>query len=146
MTGNRYITKKKSKLFRERYQGIIRQAASTHNVDSALIQAVIHVESAFNPKAVSPKGAVGLMQIMPFNFSSLGVKNPYEPIENVAGGVKLLAKLHKRYKGNTKLALAAYNAGEGAVAKYKGVPPYKETQNYVKKVMKYRNQYRQLTS
>ncbi len=134
-------SRRSGKLFRERYWKIIESTTFRYGVDPHLIQAVIHVESAFNPRAVSPKGAMGLMQIMPFNFKKLGVKEPFEPHDNIRGGVKLLSYLLKKYKNNISLALAAYNAGEEAVQKYKGVPPYTETQNYVKKVISFQRRY-----
>lgn len=124
-----------SRLFRERYSTIISSASKRFGVDEDLVRAVIHAESAFNPRAVSPKGARGLMQIMPFHFRRLGIKDPFEPSQNVLGGVRMLAELRERYKGNTRLILAAYNAGEEAVSRYNGVPPYTETQNYVTKVI-----------
>jgi soluble lytic murein transglycosylase-like protein len=130
------------KLFPQRYSSFIRGSSRKHSVDEGLIRAVIHAESAFNPQAVSPKGALGLMQLMPFNLKPLGVQNAFEPKENIEGGVRLLASLKKRYNNNLSLVLAAYNAGENAVSKYGGVPPYKETRNYVKKVLKLRNKYR----
>ncbi|MCI5066513.1 lytic transglycosylase domain-containing protein [bacterium] len=107
-----------------------------------LIRAVIHAESAFNPKAVSPKGATGLMQIMPFHFRRLGITEPFNPKQNIRGGSRILSELQGRYRGNTKLILAAYNAGEEAVRKYGGIPPYRETQNYVKKVLSLESRYR----
>ena len=114
---------------------LISSASHEFGVDKDLVRAVIHAESAFNPRAVSPKGARGLMQIMPFHYKRLGIKDAFEPQQNIRGGTRLLAKLKERYKGNTRLALAAYNAGEEAVEKYHGIPPYRETQNYVRKVM-----------
>ncbi|MCB0330310.1 MAG: lytic transglycosylase domain-containing protein [Bdellovibrionales bacterium] len=129
------------RLFSNEYQAIISNASKTYGVDEHLVRAVIHAESAFNPKAVSPKGALGLMQIMPFHFRRLGIKDAFEPKQNVDGGVRMLRELHDRYKGNVRLMLAAYNAGEEAVARYKGVPPYTETQNYVTKVMSLRKRY-----
>ena len=126
----------RSRLYPDRYAAIISQASKRYGVDANFVKAVIHAESAFNPRAVSPKGAKGLMQIMPFHYRRLGIKDPFEPSQNVNGGVRMLAELKKRYKGDTRLMLAAYNAGEEAVERYSGVPPYKETQNYVPKVIR----------
>jgi soluble lytic murein transglycosylase len=103
---------------------------------------VIKVESDFNPEAVSKKGAKGLMQIMPDNFKSLAVKDPFNPSQNIMGGVLYLQRLLKRYEYKLPLVLAAYNAGPEAVDKYKNIPPYEETQNYVKKVMETYSQYK----
>ena len=114
---------------------IIDTFASKYDVDSDFIKAIIKRESNFNPKATSKKGAMGLMQLMPSTAKSLGVINAYNPWENIDGGVKHLSGLLKTYNGDKKLALAAYNAGGGAVKKYGGIPPYKETQNYVKSIM-----------
>ncbi|MBQ8475771.1 lytic transglycosylase domain-containing protein [bacterium] len=114
---------------------IIETFSNKYNVDSDFIKAIIKQESGFNPKATSKKGAMGLMQLMPSTAKSLGVNNAYNPWENIEGGVKYLKGLLDKYNNNHELALAAYNAGSGAVKKYGGVPPYKETQNYVKSIM-----------
>ena len=113
----------------------IRESAELHGVSPSLVEAVIRVESAFNPWAVSRKGAQGLMQLMPQTASALGVRDSFNPRQNIEGGVRHLRYLIDRYPGNTALALAAYNAGESAVDYYRGVPPYPETQQYVKKVL-----------
>lgn len=118
------------------YDHLIKKAARTFKVDFSLIKAVIEVESAYNPRAVSPKGARGLMQIMPFHFDELKISDPFEPGQNIMGGTRYLTELLKQYKGNLEYALAAYNAGPGNVDKYKGIPPFRETRNYVQKVMK----------
>lgn len=114
---------------------IIDTFASKYDIDSDFIKAIIKKESNFNTNATSKKGAMGLMQLMPSTAKSLGVINAYNPWENIEGGVKHLSGLLKTYNGDKKLALAAYNAGGGAVKKYGGIPPYKETQNYVKSIM-----------
>lgn len=129
------------RLFTERYSDIIISASKRFGVPAALIRSVIHVESAFNPKAVSPKGALGLMQLMPEVARMRGVKKPFDPAENVQGGTRHLAYLLDRFRGNRRLALAAYNAGEGAVEKYGGIPPYRETQHYVRLVLELEARY-----
>lgn len=112
----------------------IEQAAARHNVDPNLVRAVVKVESNFNPNAVSRKGAMGLMQLMPSTARQLKVNNPFDPAQNVDAGVRQLKHLLDNYGGNVKLTLAAYNAGAGAVAKSSGVPHYAETQNYVRRI------------
>ena len=112
----------------------IEQAAARHNVDANLVRSVIKVESNFNPNAVSRKGAMGLMQLMPSTARSLHVSNPFDPQQNVDAGVRHLKKLLESYGGNIRLSLAAYNAGAGAVARSAGVPRYSETQNYVRRI------------
>ena len=120
-----------------RFDRIIREAARRHGLSEPLIKAIIKAESNFNPRAASKKGAKGLMQIMPKNFNALNIHNPFNPRENIMGGTKYFKEMHTRYKGKLPLALAAYNAGPQAVDKYKKIPPYRETRNYVKRVMKY---------
>ena len=112
----------------------IDEAAARHNVDPSLVRSVVKVESNFNPNAVSRKGAMGLMQLMPSTARSLNVANPFDPAQNVDAGVRHLRKLLDSYGGNVRLSLAAYNAGAGAVARSAGVPHFRETQNYVRRI------------
>lgn len=114
---------------------MISKISEKHGVDEKLVKAVIKQESGFNPAATSKAGAMGLMQLMPATAKHLGVKDAYNPVQNVEGGVKYLKSMLNKYNGNIILALAAYNAGPGAVDKYSGVPPYQETQNYVKNIL-----------
>ena len=113
----------------------IESIATRHGVDARLVEAVVRVESGGNPRAVSPKGALGLMQLMPTRATLLGVADVFDPRANLDGGVRHLRDLLARYAGNVHLALAAYNAGEEAVRRYGGIPPYRETQEYVRKVL-----------
>jgi hypothetical protein len=112
----------------------IDEAAARHNVDPSLVRSVVKVESNFNPNAVSRKGAMGLMQLMPSTARSLRVANPFDPAQNVDAGVRHLRKLLDSYGGDVRLSLAAYNAGSGAVARSAGVPHFRETQNYVRRI------------
>jgi len=125
-----------------KYDDIITKAANKFKLDSALIKAIIKAESNFNHRAVSPVGAQGLMQLMPKTASSLNVEDSFHPEKNIEGGARYLRYLINTYKGDLTLALAAYNAGEKAVAKYNyNVPPYRETQNYVKRVFSFYKSY-----
>lgn len=115
------------------YRPLARRAALKYNIPPAIFEKLVTVESAWNPRAVSPKGAIGLAQLMPFTARQLGV-NPRDPGQNLDGGARYLAEQYRRF-GSWRLALAAYNAGPEAVKKYGGVPPYKETRNYVRKIL-----------
>lgn len=121
-------------LFTRPYRNEITTAAQEFGVDPALVRAVIHAESAFNEKALSPVGAQGLMQLMPGTAEELGVVNALVAEQNIRGGVNYLAKMLHRFNGDIRLATAAYNAGPGAVSRYRGVPPYAETKAYVHRV------------
>ena len=118
-----------------RWSGLIAQAGKEHGVDSSLLAAVIAQESGGNPSAVSPKGAKGLMQLMDSTAADMGVRSPFSPRENIAGGAKYLRSLLDKFNGDEKLALASYNAGPGAVQKYGAIPPFAETRHYVDSVL-----------
>ena len=121
----------------EKYAGMIKQASRRFGIEPSLIKAVIKAESDFNHRAVSHKGAQGLMQLMPNTAEAMDVDNPFNPEENIFGGTQYLSVLLKRFNNNKRLALAAYNAGPEKVESYRGVPPYKETRMFVKKVFHY---------
>lgn len=123
------------------YDDLIGRTARRHAVDAALVKAVMHAESGFNPRAVSRKGASGLMQLMPATAARFGVKDIYDPRQNVHGGVRYLKYLLARFDNDHRLVVAAYNAGENAVKRYKGIPPYPETRAYVRKVLRLRMHY-----
>lgn len=120
---------------KEAFQPLIQKLGNQFGIDTNLINAVIQQESGFNPNAVSKAGATGLMQLMPGTAQHLGVSDPKDPVQNLEGGVRYLKGLLDQFNGNIPLALAAYNAGPGAVSRHKGIPPYKETQNYVRNIL-----------
>ncbi len=122
-------------LDRSELRQLINQVSLEHGVDPKLVDALVRVESSYDPRAVSRKGAMGLMQLMPGTVDRLQVEDPFDPEENVRAGVKEISRLVDRYAGSLQLALAAYNAGEGAVARYRGVPPYNETRSYVSRIL-----------
>ena len=123
------------------YDRLIQQTARAYGVDAALVKAVMHAESAFNPYATSRKGASGLMQLMPATAERYGVDDIYDPVQNVRAGVHYLKDLMQLFDNKYHLVVAADNAGENAVKEYKGVPPYTETRNYVKKVLRFKRRY-----
>ncbi|MGD0453604.1 MAG: lytic transglycosylase domain-containing protein [Solirubrobacteraceae bacterium] len=125
------------------YESLIDQAASRNGLDPAVLHGLIQQESGFDPSASSSAGASGLTQLMPGTASSLGVADPLNPAESIEGGARYLSQMMTKFGGNTEDALAAYNAGPGAVAQYGGIPPYAETQSYVSKVLGYAEAYRQ---
>lgn len=124
-----------TKINNEEIKDLVEKYSEKNGLDEDLVAAVIRQESGFNPKAVSKAGAIGLMQLMPATAQGLGVEDPYDPEQNIAGGTKYLKNLINKYD-SVELGLAAYNAGPGAVNKYGGIPPYKETQNYVRNIMR----------
>jgi soluble lytic murein transglycosylase-like protein len=122
----------------DKWSSLIENASKTFNIDSSLIKAIIIKESSGNQNAVSPAGAKGLMQLMDSTALELGVFNSFSPEENITGGTKYLAEMLKRFNGNVPFALASYNAGPSAVERYNGIPPYRETQEYVRDVLRYK--------
>lgn len=140
-----YIPSESSELMNLINSGI-ENASAKYGVEKDLIRAVMKQESSFNPTAISKSGAQGLMQLMPGTADALSVKNPFDIIQNINGGVQYLKDQLTHFKGDVSLALAAYNAGPSSVEKYGGIPPYAETEDYVQKVTEYYNQYKQLTS
>ena len=125
------------------YDSLVKQYASAYNLDEALVHAVIKVESNYNSNALSNKGAQGLMQLIPETASDMNVRDPFNPEDNIRGGSRYLRLMLDQFKGDTDLALAAYNAGPNAVLRHQGIPPYEETRNYVQKVKKYLEYFRQ---
>jgi soluble lytic murein transglycosylase len=141
-TGNNWDVYLKERTYEPRvvyrtsdYDGLIRQIALNEGMDPQLIRGIVQVESQFNPRARSSKGAMGLMQLMPETASLMGIRDPWDPHENITGGTRYFSYLMKRYNGDISKALAAYNAGPGAVDNYDGIPPYQETREYVKNVL-----------
>ncbi len=135
----------KARLYLTLFTEVINNASAKNKIDPAFVRAVIHAESHFNPKAISKQGAQGLMQLMPATAQWLGVHNPFVAEDNIKGGVKHLARLLKKYHGNARMASAAYNAGEGAVKRFGGIPPYAETRVYVERVEILRRRYQKAT-
>jgi soluble lytic murein transglycosylase-like protein len=121
------------------FDNIINKASSEFGVDEKILKSVILAESAANPRAVSPVGAKGLMQLMDATAGELGVENSFDPQQNIMGGAKYLSKMLRQYDGDLELSLAAYNAGPGAVNKHNGVPPFEETKNYISRIKGYLN-------
>lgn len=136
-----YIREKTKPVFdaesSRRYDKLIRRAAEAHGVETSLLKAIIKAESDFDPRAVSKRGAMGLMQIMPENVTIFRIKNPFDPWENVMAGTRYFKTLFDRFEGRLPLALAAYNAGPSTVDRYRSIPPYPETRRYVEKVMNF---------
>ena len=128
----------------DKYDHFISEASRQYGVDSKLLKAMIKAESDFDPRAISKKGAMGLMQIMPENFEMLDLKNPFDPWENIKAGARYFKALHERFKGKLALSLAAYNAGPTAVDRYKNIPPFQETEEYVRRVLSYYRTFKQL--
>jgi soluble lytic murein transglycosylase-like protein len=123
------------------YDTWIKSACHKYHIEPALVKAVIHAESRFNPQAVSPKGAMGLMQLSPVTASSLGIDDPFNPRTNINAGTRYLKDLLDSFQGNKRLALAAYNSGPTRVSQYNGIPPFSETRKYLKKVLRYFSYY-----
>ncbi len=128
----------------EKYDALISDASERHGVSFPHLKAIIKAESDFDPHAVSKKGATGLMQIMPENFKPLGIRDPFDPSENINAGARYFKQMYDRFKGKLALSLAAYNAGPTAVDRYKTIPPYEETEEYVRRVLKYYYNYKKL--
>lgn len=127
-----------------KYDHFISNASEQTGVDSRLLKAMIKAESDFDPRAISKKGAMGLMQIMPENFKMLDLENPFDPLQNIRAGARYFQQLYKRFNGKLALSLAAYNAGPTAVDRYKRIPPYQETEEYVRRVLRYYRTFKQL--
>ena len=131
-----------SKLDSNQFDPIISEASKKYGIEAPLIKAVIKAESDFDPNAISHKGARGLMQIMPMNYRLLNVENPFDPNQSIEGGARYLRDMLDRYNGSLHLSLAAYNAGPGAVDRHGGVPPYPETTEYIDRVLRYYQRYK----
>ena len=129
----------------KKFDGIIQDASRRYDLDFSLLKAIIRAESSFNPQAISRKGARGLMQIMPENFQTLDIQDPFDPKQNIMGGARYFRSLLDRYQGKVALTLAAYNAGPTAVDRYRRIPPYVETQDYVEKVLRFYKYYKNNT-
>jgi soluble lytic murein transglycosylase len=124
------------------FEDYIRQASDRYGIAFPLLKAIIKAESDFNPRAVSKKGAMGLMQIMPENIKAMNISNPFDPLENILGGARYFREMLDRFEGHLSLSLAAYNAGPTAVERYNNqIPPYKETENYIERVLKFYSSY-----
>ena len=128
----------------EKYDNLISDASERYGVSFPLLKAIIKAESDFDPHVVSKKGATGLMQIMPENFKPLGIRDPFDPWQNINAGARYFKQMYDRFKGKLALSLAAYNAGPTAVDRYKTIPPYEETEEYVRRVLKYYYNYKNL--
>jgi soluble lytic murein transglycosylase-like protein len=128
----------------EKYDDLISDASKRHGISFSLLKAIIKAESDFDPQAVSKKGAMGLMQIMPQNFKLLGLEDPFDPTQNINAGARYFKQLYDRFGGKLALSLAAYNAGPTAVDYYKTIPPYEETEEYVRRVLRYYYNYQNL--
>lgn len=128
----------------EKYDHLISEAARRHGVSFPLLKAIIKAESDFDPQAVSKKGAMGLMQIMPENFKLLGLEDPFDPTQNINAGARYFRQLYERFGGKLALTLAAYNAGPSVVDRYQTIPPYEETEEYVRRVLRYYYDYKNL--
>lgn len=135
--------KTKSAAATDAYDDLIQEASTRHDISFHLLKAIIKAESDFNPHAVSRSGAMGLMQIMPGTMKDFKINNPFDPQENIMAGASFFKTLYQRFEGRLPLALAAYNAGPRAVEQYQSIPPFRETENYVRKVMQYYAAYRQ---
>ena len=129
----------------QKFDAIIKDAARRYSVDFSLLKAIIRAESSFDPQAISRKGARGLMQIMPENFRTLDIQDPFDPKQNIMGGTRYFRSLLDRYQGRVSLTLAAYNAGPTAVDRYRRIPPYAETQDYVQRVLRFYEHYKNNT-
>ena len=128
----------------DKYDKLISDASRKYDVDSRLLKAMIKAESDFDPQAVSRKGAMGLMQIMPQNFKMLNLDDPFDPWQNIRAGAQYFKKMYERFNGKLALSLAAYNAGPTAVDRYKSIPPYQETEEYVRRVLRYYRTFKKL--